>query len=96
MSIGLCATPMTGLFDLTEHISPDRAPALKNALEDNMKSTQKLITSFMQLGAQKQSSSLREEAYKECRKVQNEVTSAVSNPLFLSSDDRLVVHRSEV
>jgi E3 ubiquitin-protein ligase BRE1 len=62
-----------GLFDLTEHISTDHEPSLRSALEDNVHSTQKLITSFMQLGAQKQPTVLNNEAYRQCQKAQNEV-----------------------
>jgi E3 ubiquitin-protein ligase BRE1 len=39
-----------------------------------MHSTQKLITSFMQLSAQKQSTVLHNETHRQCQKAQNEVT----------------------
>ncbi|KZP34223.1 BRE1-domain-containing protein [Athelia psychrophila] len=60
------------LFDLTEHIDSEDAPALKIALEDNMQTTQQLITSFMQMGMKSQPNALHDRAYQDCQKAQNE------------------------
>lgn len=92
-----CLFDYVGLFDLTEHISENRAPALKSALEDNMQSTQQLITRFIQLGEQKGPSILHDEAYKQCQKAQNEVIIFIFGCLyFLTVCFQCIVLKSEM
>jgi len=84
-----------GLFDLTEYVSRDHEPSLRSALETNAYSTQSLITSFIQLSAQKQPTVLRDEAYRQCQKAQTEVL-PMSNSFCFSPYSGLTVHRPQV
>ncbi|EGN99683.1 hypothetical protein SERLA73DRAFT_167589 [Serpula lacrymans var. lacrymans S7.3] len=58
------------LFDLTRHVSGEYG--LQAALEKNMHATQKLVTSFLQLGGDSRSATIQNEAYQRCQKSQTE------------------------
>ncbi|KAF7977744.1 hypothetical protein HWV62_2826 [Athelia sp. TMB] len=60
------------LFDLTEYIDSEDAPALKSAFADSMQTTQELITTFMQIGTKSHPAALHDRAYQDCQKAQNE------------------------
>ncbi|KAF9233339.1 hypothetical protein BU15DRAFT_54032 [Melanogaster broomeanus] len=56
------------LFDLSQHVSPDSG--LKTALEQNMQTTQKLVTSFLKL----RPAAVHDATYQLCQKAQTECT----------------------
>jgi hypothetical protein len=62
------------IFDLSKHVSDDAPSQFALTLKDNLHVTQSLVTKFVQLGGQKQSSLLHEESYIKCQKAQNEVS----------------------
>ena len=86
----------SGLFDLTEYIDSEDAPALKSAFADSMQTTQELITTFMQIGTKSQPAALHDRAYQDCQKAQNEVCVLRRSQFNIRLTNSLTVSSSEI
>ncbi|KAF8904461.1 hypothetical protein CPB84DRAFT_1845408 [Gymnopilus junonius] len=60
------------LFNLTAHVQDEPIPEFVEKLGKTMNATEALVTKFVQLGDDKQSSILVNESFSECQKAQNE------------------------
>ncbi|KAH7929827.1 BRE1-domain-containing protein [Leucogyrophana mollusca] len=78
--------PTHDLFDLSQHVSGEHG--LKAALEQNMHTTQRLVTSFMKLGEKSAVAALHDEAYQRSQKSQTECTALRSEMALIRTQLR--------